>query len=55
MSLPQAYDELPRASLKDFSMDPMTRASFIRTFLGFDDTRSSERVLDLIEPGRERP
>jgi len=55
MAFPQAFDDLPRASLKDFPMDPMTRARFVRTFLGFDDTRSSERVLDLIEAQRERP
>ena len=29
-------------------MDPTSRAHFVRKFLGFDDTRSSERFLDLV-------
>ena len=54
MTFPQAFDDLPRASLKNFPMDPMARARFVHTFLGFDDTRSSERVLDLIAAQGER-
>ena len=54
MLLPQAFADLPRASLKDFPMDPLARARFVQTFLGFDDSRSSERVLDLIESRSER-
>jgi hypothetical protein len=48
MPLPEAFDALPRARFKDFPMDPTSRAHFVRKFLGFDDTRSSERVLDLV-------
>jgi len=55
MSFPQAFDALPGASLKDFLMDLMIRARFVDTFLGFDDTRSSERFLDLVEARSERP
>ena len=55
IELPQAFDALPRACLKDFPMDPMSRGHFLRTFLGFDDTRSSERFLDRVEAQGERP
>lgn len=49
LSLPAAYDTLADRSLKDFPLDPIARAQYVRTFLGFDDTRSSERVLDLVQ------
>ncbi len=49
LSLPELFEELPRRSLKDFRLDPLARARFIQTFVGFDDTRSSERLLDLME------
>ena len=52
MALEEAFDSLPRSSLKDFPMDPLARARFVETFLGFDDTRSSERVLALVEDRR---
>jgi hypothetical protein len=51
MGLAEAFEALPRSSLKDFPVDPMARARFVETFLGFDDTRSSERVLALVEDG----
>ena len=53
MSLPQVFEALPRAALEDFPMDPITRTRFVATFLGFDDTRSSERFLDLVEARSE--
>ena len=53
MLLPQVFEALPRAALEDFPMDPMTRTRFVATFLGFDDTRSSERFLDLVEARSE--
>ena len=49
LPLPQVFETLPRYSLKDLPLDPLARARFVQKFLGFDDTRSSERVLDLIE------
>lgn len=55
MSLPQAFDALPGAHLEDFPMDSTSRGHFVHRFLGFDDTRSSERVLDLVAAGCERP
>ena len=48
-SLPEAYERLAGCSIKDFPLDPLARERFVRTFMGFDDTRSSERVLDLVE------
>ena len=48
-SLPEVYEGLSRSSLKDFPVDPLARGRFVRTFMGFDDTRSSERVLELVE------
>jgi hypothetical protein len=55
MPLPEAFDALPRARLKDFPMDPVSRAHFVDRFLGFDDTRSSERFLDLVAAQGEQP
>lgn len=40
---------LDRASLADFKVDAAARADYVEKFLGFDDTRSSHRVLDVIE------
>jgi hypothetical protein len=55
MPLPEAFDALRRARFKDFPMDPMSRADFVRKFLGFDDTHSSERVLELVAARGEQP
>jgi len=55
MPLSEAFDALPRACLKDFPMNPISRADFVHTFLGFDDTRSSERFLDLVAAQGEQP
>jgi len=50
-SLPVAEvaGRLERARLPDFSLDLAARRHYVEKFLGFDDTRSSERVLDEIE------
>ncbi len=47
----EAIDELPSARIKDFALDPMARAEFVRAFLGHDDTKSSGRVLALLAGG----
>lgn len=54
LSLPEAYESLATRSLKDFPLDPLARARFVETFMGFDDTKSSARALDLLgmEAGR---
>ncbi|HXJ81571.1 MAG TPA: hypothetical protein VMS64_23175 [Candidatus Methylomirabilis sp.] len=55
LSLPELVEDLPRRSLKDFPVEPAARARFLETFVGFDDTRSSERLLDLVAGRRETP
>ena len=47
LGLPEACETLGQASLKDFPLDPDQRSRFVETFVGADDRRSSERVLDL--------
>ncbi len=49
LTLPEAYESLAARSLKDFPIDPLARTRFVRTFMGFDDTKSSTRALDLVE------
>ena len=41
--------KLDASRLEDFRIDPAERSRYVEKFLGFDDTRSSERVLDEIE------
>jgi hypothetical protein len=41
------------ASLEDFRVDPERRRAYVAQFVGFDDTRSSERALDVIEARRD--
>jgi hypothetical protein len=47
------HDEAPARldllTLADFKIDPEARRRYIERFVGFDDTGSSERVLDVIE------
>jgi hypothetical protein len=45
----EATRRLATASLADFPVDEAVRRRYLETFLGFDDMRSSGRVLDLIE------
>jgi hypothetical protein len=40
---------LATASLADFQVDAERRRAYVAQFLGFDDTRSSDRALDVIE------
>jgi hypothetical protein len=42
---------LETASLGDFRVDAERRRAYVAQFVGFDDTRSSERTLDVIERG----
>lgn len=47
------HDEAPMRltgrTLADFKIDPEARRRYIERFVGFDDARASERVLDVIE------
>jgi hypothetical protein len=45
----EAAARLDIADLGSFRLDPAARRSYVQTFLGFDDTASSARVLDEIE------
>jgi hypothetical protein len=45
----EAIEALPRMSLADFVADPVAHKAYVRKFLGFDDARSSVRLLDAAE------
>jgi hypothetical protein len=47
----EATRRLDTGSLADFRIDLEARRRYVEKFLGFDDSRSSERVLDLVEAG----
>jgi hypothetical protein len=49
--LPAAPSRLAGATFDSFAVDPEARQRYVERYLGFDDTRSSERVLDVIERG----
>lgn len=55
--LADAASRLADAKLGAFAVDPDARRRYVERYLGFDDTRSSERVLDVIErdAGLRRP
>jgi hypothetical protein len=46
-----AVELLQSRSLADFKPNPDARRAYVERYLGFDDSQSSRRVLDLIEAG----
>jgi hypothetical protein len=44
----------PGKRLGDFPLDPVTRAQYLDKFIGFDDGKSSDRVLDAVHSLVER-
>lgn len=48
LEVPEAIASLPRSALSDFKVDAQARAAYVEKFLGYDDGRSSWRVLDEI-------
>jgi hypothetical protein len=46
LEVPDAIASLPRSALDDFKIDAQARATYVEKFLGYDDGRSSKRVLD---------
>jgi hypothetical protein len=48
-SAPEAVAQLGRSALADFRVNAGQRRAYVEQFVGFDDTRSSERALDVIE------
>jgi hypothetical protein len=47
----EAITRLDGATLADFRVNAERRRAYVAQFVGFDDTRSSDRVLDVIERG----
>jgi hypothetical protein len=45
----EAVGRLDARRLDDFTVEPDARARYVRTFLGFDDTKSGQRILDVME------
>jgi hypothetical protein len=55
LGLGQILGELAAARLADYPLDPVARAQYLEKFVGGDDGKSSERVLDAAQsPGGER-
>ena len=48
LPLREAFDGLRRWSLADFPLHPEARKLYVERFLGFDDGRSSARLLDVV-------
>lgn len=48
LEAPAAITDLPGKTLDEFAMDARARAAYVDKFLGYDDGRSSKRVLDEI-------
>jgi len=53
MTPPEAIARLDGAALADFAVDGERRRAYVAQFVGFDDTRSSARALDVIEHGSD--
>ena len=51
-------DGFASARPADYPLDPVARAQYVERFIGFDDGKSSDRVLDavqsLVERGTQR-
>jgi hypothetical protein len=59
MGLRELVEVFPGRRLEDFPVDPLARAQYVERFVGQDDGKSSDRVLDAVESqvqrGRRRP
>ena len=49
LTLEQAVRDLPCRRIADFPLEPAARAQYVERFVGFDDGKSSDRVLDVLE------
>jgi len=45
-------DDFPQRRLADFRLDPAARMHYLKKFVGDDDGKASDRLLDLVESGR---
>ncbi len=49
ITLEEVVQELPRRRIADFPLEPAARAQYVERFVGFDDGKSSDRVLDILQ------
>lgn len=49
VTLEEVGRELPRRRIADFPLEPAARAQYVERFVGFDDGKSSDRVLDVLQ------
>jgi hypothetical protein len=49
VTLEEVVRELPRRRITDFPLEPAARAQYVERFVGFDDGKSSDRVLDILQ------
>jgi hypothetical protein len=54
MTLPDLVGGFAGRGLGDFPLDPVARAQYVDKFVGFDDGKSSDRVLDAVQSLVER-
>lgn len=49
ITIEEVVRELPRRRITDFPLEPAARAQYVERFVGFDDGKSSDRVLDILQ------
>jgi hypothetical protein len=49
MGLDEVLHRLPQSRLADYSLELAARAQYVEKFVGFDDGKSSDRVLDAVQ------
>ena len=54
IGLPEVVGGFPGKRIADFPLDPVARAQYVEKFVGFDDGKSSDRVLDAVQSLAER-
>jgi hypothetical protein len=47
MRIPDIVRELPMRRLADFPVEPAARAQYLEKFIGADDGKASDRLLDV--------
>jgi hypothetical protein len=47
LSVPEIVTDLPRRRLADFALEPVARAQYLHKFVGVDDGKASDRLLDM--------
>lgn len=49
VGLPEFVRDFPRRRISDFPLEPAARVQYVEKFVGFDDGKSSDRVLDAVQ------